>query len=68
MRIFKKNIDFFIEVKFRQTHLSVRTYTKNTLPVLNHYINQKLLYEINGMIDIPSIYKEIRRIIYSLEA
>ena len=44
------------------------TYTKETLPVLNYYINQKLLYEINGMIDIPSIYKEIRRIIYSLEA
>ena len=44
------------------------TYTKETLPVLNYYKNQKLLYEINGMIDISSIYKEICRIIYFLEA
>ena len=44
------------------------TYTKETLPVLNYYKSQKLLYEINGMTDISSIYKEIRRIIYSLEA
>ena len=43
------------------------TYTKETLPVLNYYINQKLLYEINGILDISSIYKEICRIIYSLE-
>ena len=44
------------------------TYTKETLPVLNYYKSQKLLYEINGMIDISPIYKEIRRIIYSLDA
>ena len=43
------------------------TYTRETLPILNYYQNQKLLYEINGMTDISSIYKEIRRIIYSLE-
>ena len=44
------------------------TYTKETLPILNYYQNQKLLYEIDGMLDISSIYKEIRRIIFSLDA
>jgi adenylate kinase len=43
------------------------TYTKETLPVLNYYKNQNLLYEIDGTNDINEIYKEIRRIIHSLE-
>ena len=43
------------------------TYTKETLPILNYYQNQKLLYEIDGMGEIGSIYKEIRDIIHSLE-
>ena len=43
------------------------TYTKETLPILNYYKNQNLLYEIDGMGDIPIIYKEIRRIICFLE-
>ena len=43
------------------------TYTKETLPALNYYQNQNLLYEIDGMGNINEIYKEIRRIIHSLE-
>ena len=43
------------------------TYTKETLPALNYYQNQNLLYEIDGMGHIREIYKEIRRIIHSLE-
>jgi len=43
------------------------TYTKETLPILNYYQNQKILYEIDGMGEIGSIYKEIREIIHSLE-
>jgi len=34
---------------------------------LNYYKNQNLLYEIDGTNDINEIYKEIRRIIHSLE-
>ena len=45
----------------------LETYNKETLPILDYYQNQKLLYEINGILDISSIYKEICRIIYSLE-
>ena len=43
------------------------TYTKETLPVLDYYQNQNLLYEIDGTVNIHGIYKEIRRIIHSLE-
>ena len=42
-------------------------YTKETLPVLDYYQNQNLLYEIDGTDHIHEIYKEIRRIIHSLE-
>ncbi len=45
-----------------------KTYTKKTLPILDHYKKQNLLYEIGGMDDIIVIYEEIRRIIYSLVA
>ena len=44
-----------------------KTYTKETLPVLDYYKNQNLLYEIDGTAHIHEIYKEIRRIIHSLE-
>ena len=43
------------------------TYTQETLPVLDYYKNQNLLYEIDGTNHIHEIYKEIRRIIHSLE-
>ena len=43
------------------------TYTKETLPILDYYQNQNLLYEIDGTDHIDKIYKEIRRIIHSLE-
>ena len=43
------------------------TYANETLPVFNHYKEQNLLYEIDGMGDISIIYKEICRIIRSLE-
>ena len=43
------------------------TYTKETLPILDYYQNQNLLYEIDGTDHIHKIYKEIRRIIHSLE-
>ena len=45
----------------------LETYNKETLPVLNYYQNQNLLYEIDGMSQIHEIYKEICRIIHSLE-
>jgi len=44
------------------------TYTKEALPILNYYKNQNLLYEIDGKGYISIIYKEICRIICSLEA
>ncbi len=44
------------------------TYTKETSPVLNYYRHQNLLHEVDGLIDISLISKEICRIIYSLEA
>ena len=45
----------------------IATYTKETLPILDYYKNQNLLYEIDGTDHIHKIYKEIRRIIHSLE-
>ena len=45
----------------------LETYTKETLPVLGYYKNQKILYEIDGTGHIPEIYKEICEIIHSLE-
>ena len=42
-------------------------YTKETLSVLDYYQNQNLLYEIDGSNHIHEIYKEICRIIHSLE-
>ena len=44
------------------------TYVKETLPILDYYRNQKLLYEIDGDRDIHEIYREICQIIHSLEA
>ena len=44
------------------------TYIKETLPVINYYQNQNLLYEIDGMGYITEINKEIREIIHSIEA
>ena len=43
------------------------TFNKETLPILNYYQKHNLLYEINGMNKIDEIYKEIQRIIHSLE-
>jgi len=43
------------------------TYTKETAPVLNYYRDQNILYEVDGLIDISLISKEICRIIHSLE-
>ena len=44
-----------------------KTYNKETLPTLDHYRNQNILYEIEGNGDIREIYKEIKQIIHSLE-
>ena len=44
-----------------------KTYTIETLPILNFYKNLDLLYEIDGIKDIDSIYKEIRQILHSLD-
>ena len=43
-------------------------YNTETLPILDYYQNQNLLHEIDGMRDIPIIYKEIRQIIHALES
>jgi len=45
----------------------LKTYTIETIPILNYYKGQKLLYEIDGMGDISSIFEEIRHIITSLD-
>ncbi len=42
------------------------TYKKETFPVLEHYKNQNLLTEIDGMNKIDDIYEEISQIIGSL--
>ena len=44
------------------------TYNKKTLPILDFYKQQNLLYEINGLAEIDQIFEEIRVIIASLEA
>ena len=43
------------------------TYKEKTLPLLNFYMDQKLLHEINGTVEIDDIFKEIRGIIASIE-
>jgi adenylate kinase len=43
------------------------TYTKETLPVINYYLKQKLVKDVDGMVQIDEIYKKIRLIIDSLE-
>ena len=43
-------------------------YNTETLPILDYYQNQNLLHEIDGMRNIPIIYKEIRQIIHALES
>ena len=42
-------------------------YIKDTFPISEYYKNQHLLYEIDGMSDISLIYKEIHRIIRSID-
>ena len=43
-----------------------KTYTRETLPILNHYREQNLLYEIEGKGDISAVYEKIRKIMLSL--
>ena len=70
------NANHNCDIKFLQKRSDVNektararfeTYTKQTLPVLDYYQNQNLLYEIDGKRHIHVIYEEIRRIIHSLE-
>ena len=44
------------------------TYSEKSLPILDFYKKQKILYQINGVAEINQIYKEIQCIITSLEA
>ena len=43
------------------------TYLKQTAPIINFYKDKKLVHEINGEGEIPSIYEEIRTIITSVK-
>ena len=43
------------------------TYFKETIPVVNYYKKQNLIKEVDGNAKIDHIYKEIRRIIDSLD-
>ena len=43
------------------------TYTKKTLPILDYYADQKILYKIDGTRQINQIFDEIRSIFASLE-
>ena len=45
----------------------IETYTVKTLPILDYYNDQKILYKIDGTADIDQIYVEISSIISSLE-
>ena len=45
----------------------IETYFKETISILDYYVNKKILYEINGMGEVSQIYKEIRGILTSLE-
>jgi adenylate kinase len=45
----------------------IETYKEKTLPILNFYKKQNLLYEVNGMAKIDDISKEIRDIITTIE-
>ena len=45
----------------------IETYSKETIPILDYYVNKKILYEINGMGEVSQIYKQIRSILTSLE-
>ena len=44
------------------------TYLKKTLPILDFYKGQNLLYDVNGSVSIHQLFKEIRSIIASLQA
>ena len=44
------------------------TYLKKTLPILDFYKGQNLLYDVNGSGNIQQIFEEIRSIIASLQA
>jgi len=43
------------------------TYKNETLPIINYYLKQKLVKDVDGMVQIDEIYKKIRIIIDSLE-
>ena len=43
------------------------TYRKKTLPILDYYADQKILYKIDGTRQINQIFDEIRSIFASLE-
>ena len=45
----------------------LKSYSKETLPIIEYYKNQNLLYEIDGMKEIHAIYEEIRGFFPSLE-
>ena len=70
----KENYDCrlkYLETRSDDTEMTVKkrydTYIEQTLPILKHYEDQKLLREINGIGEISLIYKEIRQIIKALE-
>ena len=44
-----------------------KTYTQETLPILDYYSKQGLLHKLDGMRQINEIYEEIREILGSLE-
>ena len=45
----------------------LKTYNKETFPIIEYYKQQKLLKEVDGSVKIHDLYKEIRQIIDSLE-
>ena len=45
----------------------LKEYTNKTLPILNYYLDQKILHKIDGTKKINQVYKEICDIIASLE-
>ena len=48
-------------------YVTLEVYTKDTLPLLKHYKNQKIMHEIDGMRNIDDIYEEILSIIQPLD-
>jgi len=75
-KYFNKKSDHSCDPKYLETRSDdnekiidnrFETYKNETLPIINHYLKQKIVKDVDGMLEINEIYKKIRLIIDSLE-